>query len=533
MNYQIEVLDTTLRDGAQAEGVSFSCDDKFRIAMALDRLGITYIEGGNPASNPKDKNFYDTACKLPFKNARLTAFGSTRKKDSTVENDSGINALLESGVEVLTIFGKCWDLHVDKVLQTTLEENLQMIYDTVRYLSARGKTVIFDAEHFFDGYVFNTDYALESARVAVEAGASCLVLCDTNGSVFPDQAYTVVNKVVHQFDVPVGVHFHNDCGLAVANTMAAVKAGAVHIQGTLIGFGERCGNANLGTIIANLQLKSNIRCIAADQMVNLAPTARMVAEIANIKMNEADPYTGNSAFAHKGGMHVDGVLKEASSFEHIDPQTVGNKRRFLLSEVSGKRAIQTWIHKIDPAMSKDAALSELVIGRLKELENEGYQFEGAESSLELVVRKCLNNYKPFFELVHYKIIGEHPPTEERSTCSLVKIKVEGKEEIASAEGTGPVHALDKALRRALEIFYPVLKEIHLSDYKVRVVNPAEATGAKVRVLIESTDGIDVWHTVGVSTDIIEASFYALADSIEYKLMKHYAKMQPALGKGEL
>lgn len=516
---KIEVFDSTLRDGAQAEGISFSVEDKLRIVSALDELGVSYIEAGNPGSNPKDLEFFQRVKGLKLNHSKLTAFGSTRKPGTKVDEDSNIQSLLQANTASIAIFGKSWDLHVTDIIKTTLDENLNMISETIAYLKQKGKEVIYDAEHFFDGYKANPDYAMETLKAAVKGGADWLVLCETNGGAFPDEIYGVTKRVCDELKTPVGIHCHNDGGMAVANSIMAVAAGAAQVQGTYIGFGERCGNVNLSTVIANLQIKKGYPCILEEQLVNLTATARKIAEISNVNMNERDPYIGNSAFAHKGGMHIDGVIKLSHSFEHIDPSHVGNQRRFLMSEVSGKTTILSKIQKISPQIKKDSKETQDVINRLKELEHQGYQFEGAESTFELVIRKLLGKYKPFFELEHYKIIGEQPSKNSFSSSALVKIRVDGKEEITVAEGNGPVNALDKALRKALEIFYPVLKEVYLSDYKVRVVDPKDTTGAKVRVLIESTDGLHVWNTVGVSTDIIEASWIALVDSIEYKLLK--------------
>lgn len=516
---KVFIFDTTLRDGAQGEGISFSVEDKIKIVAALDILGVSYIEAGNPGSNPKDLEFFQTMKTHKLRHAKLTAFGSTRRAGIPVEDDKNLHHLLSAGTSTVAIFGKSWDFHVTDIISTTLEENLNMIKDTVAFLKERKKEVIFDAEHFFDGYKANPEYAYATLKAAAEGGADCLSLCDTNGGAFPAEVYEIVREVVKRFSVQIGVHFHNDCGMAVANSIMAVEAGAVHVQGTYLGFGERCGNANLCNIIANLQLKKGVSCISNEQIKSLTTTARYIGEISNITMNEREPYVGNSAFAHKGGMHIDGVSKAQRSFEHIDPSMVGNKRRILMSEVSGRSTILNKIRKVSPKLGKDSPETQLIVDKLKQLEHEGYQFEAAESTFELVIRKQLGKYKPFFELQHYKIIGEQPSPGKHSSMALVKVKVEGKEEMTVAEGNGPVNALDKALRKALEVFYPELKEVHLTDYKVRVLNTEAATGAKVRVWIESTDGKNVWSTVGVSTDIIEASWIALVDSIEYKLLK--------------
>ncbi|AKL94491.1 2-isopropylmalate synthase LeuA [Clostridium aceticum] len=519
MNNKIEVFDSTLRDGAQAEGISFSVEDKIKIVRALDALGISYIEAGNPGSNPKDLEFFAHMREEKLKHAKLTAFGSTRRANINVEEDNNVQSLLDANTPAVAIFGKSWDFHVTDIIKTTLEENLAMIQDTIAFFKEKGKEVIFDAEHFFDGYKANPTYAMATLEAAAKGGADWLALCETNGGAFPDEIYKITKEVAGKFPVKVGIHCHNDGGMAVANTVMAVEAGATQVQGTYIGFGERCGNVNLSTVIANLQLKRGKQCIHEDEMMNLTSTARLVAEVSNVAMNEREPYVGNSAFAHKGGMHIDGINKASKSFEHIDPKKVGNQRRVLMSEVSGKSTVLAKIQKINPNIKKNSPETQKLIDRLKELEHEGYQFEGAESTFDLVIRKHLGKYKPFFELINYKIIGENQPGGENIASALVKINVEGKIEMTVAEGVGPVHALDKALRKALETFYPQLKEVHLKDYKVRVLDTTIATASKVRVLIESTDGYNVWTTVGVSSDIIEASWIALVDSIEYKLIK--------------
>lgn len=523
MPQKVDILDSTLRDGAQAEGISFSVEDKIKIIYALDQLGVAYIEAGNPGSNPKDIEFFERMKTVSLKNAKLTAFGSTRRRNISVEEDKNVQSLLSANTPAVTIFGKAWDFHVTEIIKTTLEENLAMITDTLAFFKKKGKEVIFDAEHFFDGYKANPEYAFKALEAAVKGGADCLVLCDTNGGSFPNEVYEIVKKVKETFDIKVGIHTHNDCGMAVANSIMAVEAGAEHVQGTYTGFGERCGNANLSSIIPSLQIKKQIRCIPEEQLKNLTYTARKISEISNITLNERDPYVGNSAFAHKGGMHIDGVTKASISFEHVDPSLVGNKRRFLMSEVAGRKTILDKIRELNPAITKESEETEAIIQRLKELEHQGYQFEGAESTFELIIRKQLGKYKPFFELEQFKLINEQPAKSGCSASALIKVKVDDQFEISAAEGDGPVHALDKALRKALEVFYPELRHVHLTDFKVRVIDSNKATAAKVRVLIESTDGESVWTTVGVSTDIIEASWIALVDSIEYKLLKELEK----------
>ncbi len=519
MNNQIAIFDSTLRDGAQGEGISFSVEDKIKIVKTLDDLGIGYIEAGNPGSNPKDLEFFKRIKDVKLKNSKIVAFGSTRRCNITVEEDKNVKSLVGSDVDTIAIFGKSWDFHVTDIIHTTLDENLKMISETVAYLKGLGKEVIFDAEHFFDGYKNNYEYALKTLEAAVLAGADCLALCDTNGGCFPDEIYNITKIVCEKFDVAVGIHCHNDCGMAVANAVMAVLAGASNVQGTFTGFGERCGNANLSTVIANLQVKRDYKCIPDENIENLTHTARKISEIANFKLSDIMPYVGKYAFAHKGGMHIDGVSKAPHSFEHIDPSVVGNERKFLTSEVAGRSTILSMIRKIVPNIEKNSPETDLVIKKLKELEYNGYQFEGADGAFELLIRKTLGKYKPFFELVNFKTIGEQPYSEGGSASAVIKVIVDGKTEITAAEGNGPVNALDKALRKALEVFYPQLSTVHLTDYKVRVLDGKTATASKVRVLIESSDGADNWTTVGVSNDIIEASWIALVDSIEYKLIK--------------
>jgi len=518
---KLEILDSTLRDGCQGEGISFTVMDKLRVAKTLDELGIEYIEAGNPGSNPKDLEFFKNTDKLKLINSKLAAFGSTRRKNITVSEDKGIKAIMDANTPCVVIFGKSSTLHVKTVLNTTEQENLLMISDTIKYFKQMGKEVIYDAEHYYDGYKLDNSYALKTLKAAVEAGADCLVLCDTNGGCFPSEIYDMTKKVVDTFKCKVGIHCHNDSGLAVANSIAAVDAGAVHIQGTLLGFGERCGNANLSTIIPNLQLKKGYQCIPGKNISNLTSASIRIAEIANIKINNNEPYVGTSAFAHKAGMHADGVSKASHSFEHIAPDSVGNERRFLMSEMAGRSAVLKRIQKINPKLVKESPETSAIIETIKDLEHQGYQFEGADASFEIIVRKQLGKYKSFFKLVNYSIVSNRPPLKDIAATASIKIIVDGQTELTAAEGNGPVNALDKALRKALLGFYPVLDTVHLIDYKVRVMESTFATAAKVRVLIESTDGNQTWTTVGVSTDIIEASWLALVDSIEYKLIHNF------------
>ncbi|MEL7608474.1 MAG: citramalate synthase [Bacillota bacterium] len=515
---RLEILDTTLRDGAQAEGVSFSVSDKLLVVQTLDTFGIRYIEAGNPGSNPKDMEFFEQAQNLRLKNAQLVAFGSTKRKNISVEQDANVVSLLRANTPCVSIFGKSWDLHVTEILRATLEENLACVRETLRFFKEKGKEVIFDAEHFFDGYLHNPEYAMQVLRAAKDGGADVLCLCDTNGGTLPMRLYEIVRHVCGEFpELRVGIHCHNDAGCAVANSLLAVDAGAIHVQGTFTGIGERCGNADLSVIIPDLQLKRGDPCIVGD-MEKLCEASLKIAEISNMIVPSNKPYVGDSAFAHKGGMHIDGVDKISRSFEHIDPETVGNKRRFLLSEVSGKKAILLKIKDVAPQLTKDSVETAAILERLKELEHKGYQFEAADASFELMVQKVLGVFKPHFSLSMYKTSGEFPPPDgAMSSNAMIKIQVGGNDEITAAVGNGPVHALDQALRKALCVFYPVLSNVHLIDYKVRVLETGQATGSRVRVLIESTDGQSKWITVGASTDIIEASFEALVDSLEYKL----------------
>lgn len=524
MERKIFIFDSTLRDGAQAESISYSVEDKWKIVQALDELGVSYIEAGNPGSNPKDLEFFNQIKTHQLKHAKITAFGSTRRKGVKVEDDTKNQLMLDTDTPVVTIVGKSWDLHVKDVINTSLDENLDMIGETVAFFKNKGNEVIFDAEHFFDGFKSNSTYAFDSLQAAADGGADWLILCETNGGAFPGEVYEITKNVIEKFSLPVGIHCHNDCGMAVANSIMAVEAGATQVQGTFIGFGERCGNANLSTVIPNLQLKKDYECITGDQLLKLTSTARMVAEVSNIPLDNHLPYVGKSAFAHKGGMHVDGVIKIPRSFEHVKPDEIGNGRRFLMSEVSGRSTILEKIQKVSPELKKNSKQTQAIIDLLKKSEHEGYQFEGAECSFELMVRKHLGKFQPFFQLESFTLISEQSLLNGNSSSSaVIKVNVDGEEEFTAAEGDGPVNALDKALRKALEVFYPELKDVHLTDFKVRVLNPEEATAAKVRVLIESTDGKDIWTTVGVSTDILQASCIALVDSIEYKLLKNIEK----------
>lgn len=524
MGHSVSIFDSTLRDGAQGENVSFSVQDKLKVTAALDNLGVAFIEAGNPSSNQKDEEFFKRAERLELKHAKLVAFGSTRRKNTVCSEDAALITLAETSVEYVSVFGKSWDMHVTEIIGTTLEENLKMISDSISFLASYGKKVFFDAEHFFDGCKNNPDYALKSIKTAEEAGAYTIVLCDTNGGCFPDEIAEYTEKAVSAVKIPVGIHCHNDTGCAVANSIAAVKSGALQVQGTVTGIGERCGNTNLCTVIAGLQLKLGYSCIPEDRISGITQLARFVSEVCNTKLSATMPYVGKSAFAHKGGMHADGVKKNPRSFEHISPALVGNKRNILLSEVAGRSAVLQRINEIAPQLKKDSPETIEIMDMLKEKEFHGYQYEAAEASFELLVKKHLGMLENFFDIVYFKIIGEkiqgnNADENHNPSSAIVKVLVGGRNQIAADEGDGPVNAIDKALRQALSVFYPSIANIHLIDYKVRVVDGSAATASTVRVLIESTDGKDIWTTVGASCDIINASVTALTDSIEYKLMR--------------
>ncbi|MCR5123590.1 MAG: citramalate synthase [Treponema sp.] len=531
---KIDILDSTLRDGSQGEGISYSVQDKINIVKALDELGVAFIEAGNPGSNPKDMEFFAEAKKLSLKNSKLVAFGSTRRKDLTCAEDANLQSLLSAGTEYVCIFGKTWDFQVTEILHATLEENLEMIRDTVSYLVSKNKQVIFDAEHFFTGYKANAEYALKALEAAVEGGAVCLSLCETKGGAMPMECYNATKTVVEKFcgvdgndenpsKISIGIHTHNDSGLAVANSLLAVEAGATHVQGVLLGFGERTGNANLSTIIADLQLKLDCQCIAGE-LTNLTPICKRVAEITNIALDAGMPYVGASAFAHKAGMHIDAVIKNPFAYEHVTPDSVGNERVFLMSEVAGRSMIIEKVQKFDKSITKTSPIVQDIVKKVKDLEHEGYQFEGADASFEILVRKEIGKYQPFFNLHYYKTSGEFPRfADDQSAFAQVKLDVDGKSVVTAGEGDGPVNAMDVALRKALEEFYPAVSQIRLTDYKVRVLDGKSATASRVRVLIESSDGKDSWATMGVAGDVIEASYIALVDSFEYKLIKDLEK----------
>jgi 2-isopropylmalate synthase len=519
---KVMAYDSTLRDGAQAQGVSFTVEDKLKIVEQLDSLGIGYIEAGNPGSNPKDLEFFRRVAALELKHAKIIAFGSTRRIGVKAADDKNLQSLLSANTQSVAIFGKSWDYQVTDILRTTLDENLRMIADTIAYLKQQGKEVVFDAEHFYDGYKANAQYALATLQSATDAGADVLCLCDTNGGTFSDEIFAITQTLVKTFKVQVGIHCHNDCEMAVANSVAAVQAGASQVQGTINGIGERCGNANLVSIIPNLQLKLGFNCIPAENITALTHVARFVSEVANMPFNDKAPYVGNDAFSHKGGMHIDAVNKNPISYEHINPEQVGNIRHILVSEVAGRGALLSKLHEIDATLDKDSADTQRILARIKALEHDGYQFESAEASVQLLVLRELGKLRPTFEFKEYQVNIHEPAINGVNSSARIKLVVNGQEEIMSAEGDGPVNALDKAMRRALERFYPTIQSVRLTDYKVRVLNSDQATAAKVRVLIESADHNESWTTTGVSTDVVDASWRALIDAIEYKLMRDLA-----------
>src|SRR5229473_576988 len=516
MTNRIEIYDTTLRDGTQGEGISFSVTDKCRVAEELDALGVDIIEGGWPGSNPRDVAFFERVRTLKLKHSAIAAFGATRRKNVSCSQDQSIQSLLQADTPVVTVFGKSWILHVTDALRITCEENLEIIEDTVRYLSARVPFVIYDAEHFFDGYAANPEYALASLRAAAAGGPHRIVLCDTNGGSLPGDVARITRAVIDEIKLPIGIHCHNDGELAVANTLAAVSAGATHVQGTINGYGERCGNANLCSIIPNLELKLGHKTIGQERLKRLRETAHFVSEIANLSLDSRAAFIGNSAFAHKGGVHVSAVERNPETYEHVYPETVGNRRRVLVSDLSGRANLLAKARELGMQLDEE----ERVLEELKRLEHDGFEFEAAEASFELLVHKLRNAPTPYFDLLGFRVIDEHRGALMPMSEATVKIKVGDRVEHTAASGNGPVNALDQALRRALQRFYPSLGEVRLVDYKVRVITGAlSGTASLVRVLITSSDGQTQWGTVGVSANIVEASWRALVDSVEYKLMK--------------
>ncbi len=522
---KVELYDTTLRDGAQSEGISLSVDDKIMITQKLDQLGIHYVEGGWPGSNPKDAEFFSRAKQLKLSNSTLAAFGSTRRAGTLVEQDPNLKALLDAGTSVVTLVGKSWDLHVTSVLETTLEENLSMITDSVAYFNGQGRRVFFDAEHFFDGYRSNPDYAKQTILAAAKSGAECVVLCDTNGGTLPHEIGKIVSEVRDEVRVKIGIHTHNDSDTAVASALAAVAEGASHIQGTINGYGERCGNANLLSVIGNLKLKMGINCISDVQLADLTDTSRFVAEVANMPPQTSQPFVGASAFAHKGGLHASAMAKNEHSYQHISPSAVGNSKRVLVSELSGKSNILYKVEELGLNVSLAPSQAKSLLEVIKQKESEGLQYEGAEASFEVLVRRFQPGYQPPFSLVDLTVIVEKRGSrtiedDQLSSKVMLKVNVGDEQMHTAAEGNGPVNALDHGLRKALIQYYPSLERVRLLDYKVRVIDRGHGTESLVRVLIDSTDGNDIWSTVGCSHNIIEASWMALSDSLEYWLLKH-------------
>ena len=524
----IYLYDTTLRDGTQGENITFSADEKVKIALRLDDIGIHYIEGGWPGSNPKDMQFFDLAKRVSFKNARLVAFGSTRKPGIAPEQDPNLQALLASGTPTVTIFGKSWDMHVEEIMANSLEENLSMIKDSVGYLKSNGRETIYDAEHFFDGYKHNPAYALKTLFAALDGGADFIVLCDTNGGTLPFEIDSIFKEVQQLMadrgdaassgvNIKLGIHTHNDCGLAVANSITAVHGGAVMVQGTINGYGERCGNADLTSVIPVLDLKMNKPCISGDNLKKLKPLSRYISETANQVPVNNRPFVGKSAFAHKGGIHVSAIMKAPKAYEHMDPALVGNQRRVLVSDMSGKSNVVYKARELGIELDTNGYDSSKIVSEIKELEQQGYQFDVADGSFKILMEKFTDQFEPLFTLESFRVTIEKDKDQPCSSQATMKISVGGKEEITAAEGYGPVSALDNALRKALDRFFPDLDTMRLVDFKVRVIDGNRATAAKVRVFIESRDQDKIWSTIGVSEDIIEASWHALADSFQFKL----------------
>jgi len=531
MEGEILIYDTTLRDGTQGEHISFSAEEKLRIAQRLAELGVHYIEGGWPGSNPKDMRFFQMAKDLRLGATRLTAFGSTRKAHIAPEYDPNLTALLKARVDTITLFGKSWDLQVIDILGISLEENLWMIEDSIRYLKSKGKEVMFDAEHFFDGYKANPAYGLKTIGAAVSGGADSIVLCDTNGGSLVGEVTKTIEEVRRSFPgVPFGIHTHNDGGLAVANTLAAIEAGASMAQGTINGYGERCGNADLTSVIPNLLLKMGKKCLDDSKLPLLTEVSRYVSDIANIPPLNERPFVGRSAFAHKGGVHVSAIAKKPSAYEHIKPELVGNKRRVLVSDLSGKSNIDYKAQEMGISLGGNGYGSREIVKEIKRMEDLGYQFDAAEGSLELLMKKTTGQFKEPFSLLSLKVINEKDGYGQTISQATIKISVGEEEEITAAEGNGPVNAIDNALRKALRKFYPSIDEMRLFDFKVRVLEGSAGTAAKVRVLIESRDGKEIWNTVGVSENIIEASWQALVDSIYFKLSKNLVERHTGDGR---
>lgn len=519
---KVELYDTTLRDGAQSEGISYSVQDKVKIAEKLDELGVHFIEAGWPA-NSKDKEVFKILSKKALKNAELAAFGATCRADKKPADDPSIQGILEANTKVVTIFGKTWDLHVKDALRISLEDNLRIINDTVSFLVSKGKTVVYDAEHFFDGYMANPEYAVKTIITAQNAGASRIVLCDTNGGTITSKIVKIVKEISPKVKAILGIHTHNDIGLAVANSIAAVENGALHVQGTFNGFGERCGNADLTAVIGILKTKLGVDCVSDAKLKELTKTAHYISEVSNMRQQPNQPFVGTSAFVHKGGVHIDAMLKNPKTYEHIDPTIVGNHRRILASELAGKMPIILKAKEFNIDLDKKSPETAKILQLLQDMELEGYQFEAADASFELLIKRELKQYKKFFDLEGFRVVIEKKRDGRLTSEAIIKIKVKGVQEHTAAEGDGPVNALDNALRKALKSFYPSLAKMHLSDFKVRVLDVKAGTAAKVRVLIQSQDENDSWGTVGVSENIIEATWQALMDGAEYKLLKDAKK----------
>jgi 2-isopropylmalate synthase len=517
---QILIYDTTLRDGTQGEQINFSAEEKLRIAQRFDEAHFHYIEGGWPGSNPKDLRFFEMAKDINFKNSRLTAFGSTRKPHIKPSACPNLKALVKAGTPAVAIVGKSWDLHVHEILKIDLKENLQMIGDSIKYLKAMGKEVLFDAEHFFDGYKNNPRYAAKVIKTALTAGADRIVLCDTNGGSMPYEVASVINKISSSIPLNVmGIHAHNDCGLAAANSLAAVQGGVRMVQGTINGYGERCGNADLIVLIGNLQLKMGMHCLPAESIRQLTNLSHYVSDVANIPPINSRPFVGRSAFAHKGGMHVHAVVKNSSAYEHMQPELVGNHRRVLVSDLAGRSNVEYKARELGIDLVKNASLSKKIVHEVKLMEDRGFQFDAADGSLSLLIKKAIGEFIDPFTLECFSVVTSRTENNPCLSQATIKISVDGEEELTAAEGNGPINALDHALRKALTKFYPQIREMHLVDFKVRTLEGSEGTAAGVRVLIDSTDSEEVWSTIGVSENIIEASWQALVDSIEYKLSK--------------
>ena len=519
MSNKITLYDTTLRDGTQGEQVNLSAEDKLRIARKLDGFGISYVEGGWPGSNPKDARFFEMAREVDFKNARFTSFGSTRRPGTTPEKDENIRALLKTETETLTIFGKSWDLHATEILKVSLEENLMMIEETVAYLKGKSREVIYDAEHFFDGFKVNPSYAMKTLSAAQKGGADIIVLCDTNGGSMPRDIEEIVGKVAANMGIFIGIHAHNDCGLALANSLIAVQAGARMVQGTINGYGERCGNVDLISVIGTLQLKMGYTCIPEENLRQLTELSRYVSEMANVPPLNQRPFVGKSAFTHKGGVHVSAIQKNPAAYEHMKPQRVGNRRRVLVSDLSGKSNIDYKAREMEIKLGGNGYDSEKIVGEIKRLEDEGYEFDAAEGSLELLIKKVTGQFQEPFTLESFRVTTEKNHLDPSICQATIKISVGKEEEITAAEGDGPVNALDNALRKALTKFFPQIEEMGLVDFKVRVIDGAGGTASKVRVQIETRDSREIWSTIGVSENVIEASWQALVDSFQYKLSK--------------